>query len=104
MALEQNSMLGHGGTGFQGTGAGSAAAMIKELQGLTVKVLTGAASATNIAVSGIATTDTILSCIEYESGVPVDRTSVTTISSAGNIQIVNDTTGNKVVLMYFHKA
>jgi len=103
MALEQNALLGHGGTGFQGTGAGSAAAMIRELQGLTVVVLTGAAANTNIAVAGIETEDTIVSAIEFEAGVPVDRTGVTSITSAGNIQINDVTTGNKVVLTYFRK-
>lgn len=103
MALEQNDMLGHGGAGFQGTGAGSAARMLKELQGLRQVVLAGAAANANIPVAGIKTTDTIVSAIEYEAGVPVDRTSVTSITSAGNIQINNATTGNAVVLMYFVK-
>lgn len=103
MTLEANTLLGHGGAGFQGDGAGSAAKMIKELQGLQVVVLTGAAASTNIAVAGIKMTDTILSCIEYEAGVPVDRTSVTTITSAGNIQSTDASTGNKLVLMYYVK-
>ncbi len=103
MALEQNAMLGQGGTGFQGSGPGSAAAMIKELQGLTVKVLDGAAANTNIAVAGIEVEDTIVSAIEFAAGVPADRTAVATITSAGNIQINDDTSGNKVILTYFRK-
>lgn len=103
MALEQNPDLGHGGTGFQGTGSGSAARMIKELQGLRQVVLAGAAANADIAVAGIKTTDTILSAIEFEAGVPVDRTSVTAIASAGNVQINNATTGNAVILTYYVK-
>lgn len=55
-------------------------AAVRELQGLRVAVLAGAASSTKINVAAIRLEDTVLSCVEYEAGVPVDRTSVTTIA------------------------
>jgi hypothetical protein len=101
--LESNSQLGQGGAGMHGSGSGSAAAMIKELQGLTTKVLTGAAANTNIAVAGIATEDTIQSAILFTAGVPSDITANAAITSAGNVQFTSDTSGKQVVLTYFNK-
>ena len=103
MSLYTNPRLGDGGTGMHGRGDGSAAKMIEELQSLTVEVLAGAGADTDIAVAGIKTTDTILSCIEYVAGVPTDRTGATSITSAGNIQVSVATTGNQLVLMYYVK-
>jgi hypothetical protein len=101
MPLETNTQLGHGGTGLQGDGPGTAAAMIKELQGLTVTVVPGAAANTNIPVASIATEDTIVSAIEFVAGVPTART--VTITSAGNIQCTAATTGNSMVVTWFNK-
>lgn len=81
MALEDTSSLGKGGSGFQGTGPGSAAAAIKELQGLKVAVLAGTTADTKIDVAAIRSEDTVLSCIELATGVPTDRTANTTIST-----------------------
>jgi len=104
MAFEKVPHLGEGGTGFQGTGLGTAAAMLTELQGLTRSVVSGAGAATNIAVTGIATEDTIVSVWELVSGVPTtDRTSVATITSAGNIQLSAVTTGNKLDIFWYNK-
>lgn len=106
MALESNALLGQGGAGFQGGAgqAGSAAAMIKELQGLTQTLVNGAAANTNIAVSGITTEDTIVSVIEYIAGVPTnDRTAATSITSNGNIQCTAATTSNKLIVLWFNK-
>lgn len=103
MALEQNPSLGSGGTGFQGNGRGSAAAMIKELQGLSVRVVNGAAPATNIAVSGIATEDTILAVIKFSAGVPSDVTADATIFSAGNIRLSSDSADTTLQVFFFNK-
>lgn len=103
MALDTNKHLGKGGSGFQGEGPGSAAHMIRELQSLKVEVLAGAAADTNIAVTGIAVDDTLLSVIEFVAGVPTDRTANASITSAGNIQVDVSTAGNSLQLMWFGK-
>lgn len=79
MSLDQNPMLGHGGTGFQGTGEGSAAQAIKELQGLRVSVLTGAAANTKINLADIRQRDTILSALNNNAGAITDVTGTVTI-------------------------
>lgn len=66
-------------------------------------LLSGAAADTNIAVTGIATEDTIVFCFEVDgtSGIWTDRTAETNITSAGNIQLdTTATTGDKLVLCY----
>lgn len=103
MALETNNFLGNGGAGMQGDGPGTAARMIRELQGLTTKVVDGAAANTNIAIAGIKLTDTLQSVIEYVGGVPTDRLSVSAITSAGNIRLTTVSTGNKLAVTYFVK-
>lgn len=103
MTLATNPQLGNGGTGMQGSDPKSAAYMIKELQGLTTVVVAGAGANTNIAIAGIKTTDTIQSCLEFAAGVPANRTSVTSITSAGNIQLTASTTGSTLVVTYFKK-
>lgn len=57
-------------------------AAIKELQGLNVSVLTGAAANTDIALAAIRQEDTILSCIEIVATTAAvnDRTGVTSIN------------------------
>lgn len=78
---------------------------ITELQGLTVNVVNGTTAATNIAVSGIALVDTLVSVIMFTAGVPSDVTADASITSAGNIQLATvDSTGNKLQVMWFNKA
>jgi hypothetical protein len=103
MPLESNAQLGHGGTGLQGDGPGTAAAMIKELQGLTVTVVAGAGANANIGIAAIATEDTLVSVIEFIAGVPTSRTATTAITTAGNIQCSVATTGNALVVTWFNK-
>lgn len=102
--LESNSQLGKGGAGFHGTGTGTAAAMLKELQGLTRTLVDGAAADTNIPITGIAAEDTLVSVIEWNAGVPTDRTADASITSAGNIQLsTTNSTGNKLDVLWFNK-
>lgn len=88
---------------------GSLLNLITELQGLSVDVVTGAASSTSIAVSGMVTTDTLLSVLEFTiSGGNVtglnDRTGVTTIHSAGNIRVAANTTDSRIVVLWHDKV
>lgn len=101
MPLEQNSELGKGGAGFHGSGPGSAAAMIRELQGITQTVVAGAAASTNIPVPGIGAGDTILSAVMFAAGVP--SMVPASVTSAGNIQSTTDTTGSQLLVTYFKK-
>lgn len=76
---------------------------VKELQGLKAAVVAGAGANTNIAVAGIATADIIVASIEHDpDGTPilVDRTSTTSITSAGNVQCSVATTGSQLVILY----
>lgn len=79
--------------------------VINELQGLTVTVAPGALPVTNIPITGINVTDTLLSVIASPAtGIPVDRTAQVTITSAGNIQLsTTDTTGQALTVMWFDK-
>lgn len=103
MTLETNATLGNGGDGMQGSDPGSAAMMIRELQGLTTVVVDGAAANTSIAVSGLGARDTIQSAIMYAAGVPSDIKASASIFSAGNVRFSVSTAGNKVVLSFYKK-
>lgn len=103
MTLETNPTLGNGGDGMQGSGPGSAARMIRELQRLTTVVIDGAAANTSIAVAGLGASDTIQSAIMYAAGVPSNVTANATVYSAGNVRFNVTTAGNKVVLSFYKK-
>ena len=83
-------------------------AMTKAKSAVCIKFaqLDGTTAATNIAVTGIAVEDTIVSCIELASGtaLPTDRTSTTTITSAGNIQCSTATTGDFLLLHWLDNS
>jgi maleate cis-trans isomerase len=76
---------------------------ILELQSQTVSVVTGGAANANLTLTGVAVGDTLGSVIEYEAGVPVDRTSVSVVTAANTIQVNNITTGNVLVVTWYAK-
>lgn len=77
---------------------------IAELQALQTATVAGAAAATNIAISGITTQDTIESVVEFAAGVPTDRTAEASITSDGNIQLsTTDTTGDVLLVRWYQK-
>lgn len=80
--------------------------IITELQGLTVSLGTGAGANTNIAITNIATTDTLLGVFEIPAATTtlVDRTATSSITSAGNIQCTQSTSGNQVMVFWYNKA
>jgi|SaaInlStandDraft_3_1057020.scaffolds.fasta_scaffold00483_3 hypothetical protein len=65
----------------------------------------GAGADTNMAVTGILTTDKLWSVIEIATttGIPTDRTSTTSITSDGNIQCSVATTGDKLIVLWIRK-
>lgn len=74
--LTSLSQLGSGGSGIPD----KLPAALKELQGLNITQLVGAASSTKINLAAIRQEDTILLVQSYATGAnPVDRTSATTI-------------------------
>ena len=98
MPLEVNTQLGRGGTGMHGTGAGSAARQIGELQNLRIALLTGAAANTKIALAAIRNTDTVLSALNNNAGTITDVTSTISIdnlTASGTVtvgtMVANDT-------------
>lgn len=99
--LEDIKDLGKGGIGFQG-GNGKGAVAIKELQGLTTRVVNGAAANTDIPVGELGTDDTIQSVVGYSAGVPYLVPA--TVFPAGNIRSPLDTTGDTLVVNFFRKA
>jgi hypothetical protein len=81
---------------------------IKELQGIKLVLVAGAAANTNIPITGIKAADVIVSVIQEPGTVaaaPIDRTSVTSVTSAGNIQCtqITNTNGAMLRIMYFSK-
>jgi hypothetical protein len=70
---------------------------------LKVDVVSGAAENTNIAVTGIATEDTVIGAVFFpkEGGAPAK---LTVTISAGNIKTATDTTGGKIVVLWADKS
>lgn len=67
-------------------------------------VVAGAAADTNIAITGIKTTDQLISVVEFASGVPTSRLATTEITSAGNIQCSVATTGDVLVVLWHDRT
>lgn len=79
--------------------------------GLKYNLLTGDAADTDIAVSGLVTTDKIVYCLQWLLSSTaadinvVDLTSEVVILTDGNIQLTDtDTTGCKLFLCWWDKA
>lgn len=92
-----------------GAGAGGLLGLLTELQGLTFTSVAGAGTATNIAVSGIATEDTLLAVIHFQTTTYTPSTILNlvaeaTITSAGNIQLSStNTTGGRLLVIWLNK-
>jgi len=76
---------------------------------LCVNVVSGAGSATNIAISGIERNDLLVSVLELQpptaasgNAVKGDRTAEASITSSGNIQLsTTSTTGNQLLVIWY---
>lgn len=79
MSLENISDLGKGGAGMQGQGAGSVQAALKELQGLTLSLLTGALANTKIDLAAIRRGDVIVGALNNAAGTITDVSATITI-------------------------
>ena len=85
--------------------------LIKEMRALKVSVVTGAAAVTNIAVTGIATEDTILAVVGVDGDnatlalTVIDVTGEASITSAGNIQCATtNTSTNRLIVFWYDKT
>lgn len=90
MALESQANLGFGGTGMYGSGSGSTAAIVKELSGLKVEVLAGAAAGTKINLPTLRMEDTIIGALNNNVGTITDIKSTIAIEdvrASGTITI-----------------
>lgn len=87
------------GQGGSGLSDGRLGAALRQLQGLTTVVVSGAAADTNIPVAGLGADDHIQSAIMYASGVPSKLTP--SAQSAGNVQFASATTGNQIVINFY---
>lgn len=78
--------------------------MTKAYSNICIKSATvaGASANTNMAVTGIVTTDVLISVIEIATtnGIPTDRTATTSITSDGNIQCTVATDSDKLIVLY----
>lgn len=91
-----------------GLAVGGLLGILTELQGLSFTVVNGTTSATNIAVAGIATEDTIIFVLRFPAAYAIanisDLTSEASITSAGNIQLsTTNTTGERLVVFWLNK-
>ncbi len=85
--------------------------VIQELQGIHLSVVSGAVNAaTSMTISGLATTDTILSAWQIPTDTPlattlIDRTAATTIYAADTIRCADAmTTSSMLVVLWFDKS
>ncbi len=79
MPLSSNPHFGKGGIGVSGTGPGTLAGAVKELQGLTVSLLAGANANTKIDLAAIRTEDTIVGALNNNAGTITDLLSTMSI-------------------------
>ena len=79
------STFGKGHIDLDGQLPGSLYAILRELMGFRISPATGAAANTNIAVTGIATEDSLVAVVNLTDGTIVAANTVS-ITSAGNIQ------------------
>ena len=98
MALQETSrLLGDGGVGLNDQ-AGKA---IRELQGLNVSVVAGAAADTKIDIASVRTEDSVVSVVESAAGVLTDRTANTTIvdlRATGTLTVASAVDGDTAVV------
>jgi hypothetical protein len=93
-----------------GSSSNNVGAILKEIRGLKVAVVTGTTADTNIAISGIATEDTLLAVLgingtgeEVLADTLVDLSATTSITSAGNIQCTDSTASWRLLVFWYDK-
>lgn len=90
--------IGDAGTGLDRSLYG----ILKELQGVKLNAVAGAAANTNIALAGVGLKDTIISVVNLTDGVDVPLANVT-IQAAGQIRVSTDTSAKKLLVHWAPK-
>lgn len=78
---------------------------LNELQGLTCAVVAGTTAATNIAITGLKTTDTILAVIHEDGTTGVTQANLVaeaSIPTAGNLQLSTTDTSTDVLIVWYY--
>lgn len=96
MALESLVGIGSGGAGIPDR----LPKILKELQGIRFSAAPGVAANADIAVDGIALTDTVHAILNVTDGA---NCAAPTINSAGNVRTTTDTTGKMLIVVWFDK-
>lgn len=109
MALQSISaaLQAGGGAGLHGDAVVALAKALGELQRLKVTVVTGNVLANaDMTLTGIATTDTIVSVLEQDStsGVLVNHAGTVAVTAASTIQSTAATTGKNLIVVWFDKT
>lgn len=98
MSFENIKDIGKGGTGEGGQGSNTVYSTLKELQGLKVSLVAGAAANTKINIAAIRAEDTIVSAINNNAGTLTDITadvSIADVRASGTLTlasvVANDT-------------
>lgn len=99
MPLTPMPHLGKGGTGFHGTGPGTAEYLLNTMANQSQFVVTGGAAGATLVATGIKTTSVVTSAVMFATGVPSIVT-VSSIPADDGIAFVEDTTGNTVVVTW----
>lgn len=101
MTLQVITDVGKGGAGMQGQEDGGVYAALKELQGLTFTLVTGANADTKINVAAIRLEDTIVSAINNNAGTLTDVTNTMSIvdtHASGTITLATAVADNTVTI------
>lgn len=100
MSLETKVLLGQGGIGFHGHDA-AAVAMLAELQGLNISLLTGAGANTKIDLAAIRSEDTIVGAINNNAGTLTDikaAASIVDVRATGTVTVGTVAAGDTVTV------
>ena len=99
--MEQNSQLGKGGAGLSTAELVNAATMLKELQGLNVSLLAGAAANTTIALAAIRKEDTIIAALNNSTGTLTNilaNVTINDVRASGTVAVGTVAAGDTVVV------
>lgn len=96
--LDKN--LGNGGAGMHGSGEGSAAFFLKQLESQTTEIVAGTTADTEIFMGSSTAGDVMVSSIAYPDagGAPIQAEMV--FNSNGNIQSTVDTSAHTIVVVW----
>ena len=101
MAFEQNTQLGKGGAGLSAAELVNVATMLKELQGLNVSLLAGAAANTTIALAAIRKEDTIIAALNNSTGTLTNilpNVTINDVRASGTVAVGTAAAGDAVVV------